>query len=342
MKLTLAAVVSGAALLLAALLLNACAILGPGYIGPIQNPAVEIPVLVTDLRAVEYNDQIIAFFTLPKLTTEGKELKTVRAIDFYAGPGGPGSNDPNSWFHTATHYSVPAPPGSSALVPGPYEYPIPAQAFVGKDIVLYVRSTGPKGRQSLWSLPAVLNVTAPIPQPTDVMAESRKDGVRLSWKGSGPKYRLLRSTGTAMPEPVGESDKPEYLDDSAQFGTTYQYLVLAFADDKHQSAISDPLKTPITPEDKFPPDVPSGVTANAGVSAIELLWELNTEADFKGYNVFRSVDNAPFVKIASLITAATYNDADVQPGKAYRYQVSAVDLLDNESDRSAPIQAALQ
>jgi hypothetical protein len=345
-RFSFAAVVSRAALLLNALLLSACAILGPGYIGPIQNPVLDIPVLVTDLRAVQYGDQIIAFFTIPKLSTEGKELKSVRAIDLYAGPGGPGSDDPNSWFHTATHYSVPPAPGSATLVPGPYEYRFAAQPWIGKDLVLRVRSTGPKGRQSLWSLPPVLPVTAPIPQPMDVMAESRKEGVHLTWKdsgkGSGTKYRILRYTGAAAPEPLGETDQLEYLDDSAQFGTAYQYLVLAFADDRHQSAISDPLKTPIVPKDTFPPDLPAGVTANPGVSAIEVQWDLNTEADFKGYNVFRSVDNAPFVKVASLITAPTYHDTDVQPGKSYRYQVSAVDLLDNESARSEPVPATLQ
>ena len=78
------------------------------------------------------------------------------------------------------------------------------------------------------------------------------------------------------------------------------------------------------------------------MNAIELQWDLNTEADFKGYNVFRSVDNGPYVKVASLITAATYHDTDVQPGKVYRYQVSAVDLLNNESDRCAPKSATLQ
>jgi hypothetical protein len=340
-RLTLVAVVTGAALLLAALLLTSCAVLGPGYIGPVQPPILDIPVSVNDLRALEYGDQIIAEFSISNVSTEAKPMKTLRAIDFYAGPGGPGSDDSNSWVRSATHYSVPAPDGSPALAPGSFEYHVPVQAWAGKDVVLRVRSTGPKGRQSLWSLPSALTVTAPIPQPTAVTAESRKDGVHLTWKGSGPKYRVLRATGSTMPEPLGETDKLEYLDDSAQFGMTYQYLVLAFADDKHQSFISEPT-VPLPVKDIFPPEVPTGLTADPGVNTIELLWELNTEADFKGYNVFRSVDNGPFVKVASLITAATYHDTDVQPGKSYRYQVSAVDLLDNESARCAPVAAMLQ
>jgi hypothetical protein len=307
----------------AVLLLSSCAVLGPGYIGPIQPPVLDIPVSVSDLRALEYGDQIIAEFTISNLSTEAKPMKTLRAIDFYAGPGGPGSDDPNSWVHSATHYAVP-PAAGSTLAPGSFEVQVPVQAWVAKDVVLRVRSTGPKGRQSLWSLAFALNVTAPLVQPSAVTPDSRKDGVRLTWKGSGPKYRVLRATGNAAPEPLGETDKTEYLDD------------------KHQSAISDPLKTPITPKDIFPPEVPTGLTADPGVNTIELLWELNTEADFKGYNVFRSVDNGPFVKVASLITAALYHDTDVQPGKTYRYQVSAVDLIDNESDRCSPVGAALQ
>ena len=336
----------GAVLLLSALLLTGCAILGPGYIGPIQPPVLDIPVSVNDLRALEYGDQIIAEFSISNLSTEAKPMKTLRAVDFYAGPGSGGSDDPNSWVRSATHYSVPAPSGTPALAPGSFVYPVPVQAWLdkngsGKDVVLRVRSTGPKGRQSLWSLPFALTVTAPIPQPTTVAPESRKEGVHLTWKGSGPKYRILRSTGAATPEPLGETDKTEYLDDSAQFGMTYQYFVLAFADDRHQSLISQPT-APLPLKDIFPPEVPTGLTADPGVNTIELLWELNTETDFKGYNVFRSVDNGPFVKVASLITAATYHDTDVQPGKTYRYQVSAVDLLDNESGRCPPVAAMLQ
>lgn len=340
MKLWFRPAAAGAAFC-ACLALSGCAILGPGYIGPIQPPVLDIPVSVTDLRAIEYGNRILAFFTIGKLSTEGQPIKSLRSLDFYAGPGGPGSDDPNTWVRRATHYSVPPPAGSTMLVPGPYEYSFPAQAWIGMDMVLRVRSVGPKGRQSLWSLPLALTVTAPLTQPSGLMVASLKDGVNVTWKGAGPKYRVMRTIGTGMLQTLGETDKTEYLDDSAQFEMTYRYQVLAFADEKHQSLISEPSMA-ITPIDKFAPEVPKGLTVDAGVNAIELEWELNTEADFKGYNVFRSVDNGPYVKVASLITAATYHDTDVQAGKVYRYQVSAVDLAGNESDRCPPQQGSLQ
>ncbi len=144
--------------------------------------------------------------------------------------------------------------------------------------------------------------------------------MHLTWSGAGPKYRVLRSVADGMPEKLADTDKPEYVDDSAQFGMRYQYLALAFADETQQSLASDPAAMP-TLVDTFAPDVPAGITAVAGVNTIELEWERNTESDFKGYNVFRSVDGAPFEKVASLIEAPTYSDTNVQTGKTYRYAV---------------------
>jgi hypothetical protein len=314
--------------------LQGCRLLGPGYIGPIQSPSLQIPLSVSDLRAIEYGDEIIAGFTIPALTTDGLELRSLRAVDLYASLAGPGANDPNSWYRTARHYSVPA------SVPGAFEKRFSAREWIGKDVVMRVRSTGPKGRVSQWSFAFTVSVVAPLQPPTDLKFESRKDGVHLTWRGPGPKYRVLRAVADGTPEPLADTDKPEYVDDTAQFGMRYRYMVLAFADEKQQSLVSEPVTTP-TLLDTFPPEVPAGVTAAAGVSTIELEWERSTEADFKGYNVFRSVDGAPFEKVASLLEAPTYSDMNVQPGKTYRYQVSAVDLLNNESARSEPVQASL-
>jgi hypothetical protein len=322
--------------------LGGCRLLGPGYIGPIQSPPLDVPVQVNDLRAIEYGDQIIAAFTISRLTTEGLELRSLRSVDLYAGPS-EGAGDPNSWSRTATHYTITTSgtTAGAASAPGAQEYRFPAQAWIGKDLVLRVRLTGPKGRVSLWSFPALLSVIAPVQRPTDLKAESRKAGVHLTWSGAGPKYRVLRAVADGMPELLADTEKPEYLDDSAQFGMRYQYLVLALADEKRQSLASEPLAMPITPVDVFPPEIPAGVTAVVGVNAIELEWERNTEADFKGYNVFRSVDGAPFEKVAPLIEAPTYSDTNVLRGKSYRYAISSVDLSGNESARSEPVQAAL-
>ena len=114
-----------------------------------------------------------------------------------------------------------------------------------------------------------------------------------------------------------------------------------FAEDRHkQSSMAE--SQPITPTDTFAPAVPGAVTAVAGVNTIELAWTRNGEPDFKGYNVFRSVDGGPYEKIASFLEAPTFTDTKVQAGKRYRYAITAVDVLGNESDRSNPVEAVAQ
>jgi hypothetical protein len=310
------------------LLLAGCA-----YIGGVKAPSLEIPLGVTDLRAAEYGDRILVQFTIPMLTTEGDPLKSLRSVDLYAGP----ANSPfnfTSWSEGATRYSVP-PSG-----PGPYTFPrVPVQEWTGKTITLAVRATGPKGRVSAWSNPAVLSVGPPLATPTDLQAANTKDGVRLTWMGSAPKYRVYRWVGEEQQMPIADTNAPEYLDASSQFGTEYHYMVIALEDETRESVPSQ--MASIIPKDIFPPAVPAGLTASAANNAIELAWVRNTEADFRGYNVFRAEGNGPFEKIAMLIDVPLYRDAQVEPGKTYRYQVSAVDLLNNESERSAPVTAAL-
>jgi fibronectin type 3 domain-containing protein len=92
----------------------------------------------------------------------------------------------------------------------------------------------------------------------------------------------------------------------------------------------------------FPPGVPEGLSAVPAPQSIELAWTRNTEPDFRGYNIFRSVDNAPFEKYASLVEAPTFSDSKIQTGKKYRYRVSAVDLTGNESAQSTQAEATAQ
>jgi hypothetical protein len=300
-------------------------IAGCGYIGPPMAPTLDIPSDVRDLRAVEYGDKIQVSFTIPPLTTEGLALKSVRLVQLFAGPAAPPSD---------VNYKV------AATGPGPVEYDdVPVQTWLGKTIILGVRATGPKGRTSGWSNLVQLMVGPPLESPTGLETKNTKDGVGLTWKGTGPHFRILRAAGDGPLEAIGDTDKPEYLDGKAQFGTAYKYRVLALSSDTYMSVASD--ASAVTPIDTFAPEVPAGVTATTGLRTIEVAWDRNTEADFRGYNVFRSVDGGPFEKVGDLLEAPNFSDAKVESGKTYRYQVSAVDLLGNESARSMLAVASL-
>ena len=97
----------------------------------------------------------------------------------------------------------------------------------------------------------------------------------------------------------------------------------------------------ITPEDKFPPAAPVGLTALAGAASIELTWERNTEPDLAGYYLYRAGADGAFARLGGLLEAPASSDRDVKPGIRYRYAVSAVDRSGNESGRSGPVEAVL-
>jgi hypothetical protein len=304
---------------------------GCGYVGAPLPPALDIPVAVTDLRALEYGDKILIEFTMPALTTEGLALKIVRSAELRAGPG-PTPFSTEAWAASARRYEVPG------AAPGAVAQEIPASDWIGQTVAIGVRATGPKGKTSAWSNLFPLTVNPPLARPAGLKAENVERGVALTWQGSGPRYRVLRAAGEGKFERLGETDQPSYLDETTAYGTRYQYIVQAISEETQQSLVSDP-PVAITPSDMFPPAVPAGVSAAPGVSTIELAWERNTEPDFQGYNVYRAVEGGPFEKIASLIEAPTFSDSRVESGKRYRYQVSAVDMSGNESMRSAEVEA---
>jgi len=137
---------------------------------------------------------------------------------------------------------------------------------------------------------------------------------------------------------LATSDKPEYLDNTTQYGTTYQYYLEAIHDKTESDVVES---NSITPKDIFPPQVPTGLTASAGVGSVELAWDRNTETDFKEYRVFRSEENAPYTQLAAGLEGPAYSDHAVQSGKHYRYQISAVDQNGNASQNSEPVEVTV-
>jgi fibronectin type 3 domain-containing protein len=109
--------------------------------------------------------------------------------------------------------------------------------------------------------------------------------------------------------------------------------------------LAGPLSDPVRVEalDVFPPAVPAGLAAvatapSAGTeAAIDLSWQPDTEADLAGYIVYRSEGGESWQRIspAQPLAGPAFHDARVQPGRAYRYTVTAIDQGGHESARSA-------
>jgi fibronectin type 3 domain-containing protein len=300
-----------AGLSVAALLLSGC-----GYIGDPLPPALNLPVKITDLRAVQQADQIVIDFTISGATTENLQLKRLGPPDLQI-----------------NGESFPVPEKE----PGPFHVILPAARWVGQTITVHVRANNGRGRYSVWSNDAVLNVLQPLDTPSEVKAENSANGIRLTWKSAaveGQTYRIFRKS------PEGEktltSDKPELFDAPVQYGQRYQYQVQALVGST-ESAVSPPIT--FTPEDKFPPVAPAALVVLVGVDSIELSWERNTEDDVKGYRVYRSVDGGPLQPVSDP-EGPSYSDKAVQTGKKYRYEVTALDRSGNESPHSAPVEIA--
>jgi len=311
-----------------ALLLTGC-----GYIGNPLPPSLDIPSRITDLRVVEYGNNLMAQFTLPAVTTQGLGLKSIEAMTLYVGVAPvPFSNA--KWLASAKSYAVPA------TAPGAFTHPVPAQEWIGKDIYVSVRSTGPKGKTSDWSNYVQFHVDPPLALPGSVQLKNVAKGVEMSWTGSGPHYRVFRSVGDQKLEKVTDTDQPDFVDDTTHYLTAYRYSVQSFSGELVQSELTDPQS--ITPTDVFPPAVPPGLTAIPSTGSIELAWERNVESDFRGYNLYRSQDNGPFEKLGAFIDTPAYSDRQIESGKVYHYAVSAVDQIGNESARSAIVDVTAQ
>jgi hypothetical protein len=310
--------------------------IGCGSVGEPLYPAVNIPTRISDLTAVERGARIDIAFTIPALTTEGLTVKAIGRVELRVGPN-PNSGaafQSDQWAAAAKLVDVaPAPSG-----PGPVRVPVAAQQFIGQDVIVGVRLANSKGRLSDWSNFATLRIEEPLATPANFKVADVPQGVSLTWtEPAVSQFRVYRKTAQdKQPSLLATTQEPNYLDSTTEYGKTYEYHI----EGVHEKTVSDlagPLS--ITPKDVFPPAVPTGLTASAGIGSIELAWERSTEPDFKEYRVLRSEGGAAFVQIAAGLEAPSYSDRSVESGKRYRYRVAAVDQAGNSSEPSNPVEA---
>jgi len=159
-------------------------------------------------------------------------------------------------------------------------------------------------------------------------------------------YNIYRGQGGAFnkvnADPLLE---PRFVDRNFQFGAKYQYIVRSLSFKPGSASLSESIESddspPLdhTPKDTFPPEPPKPLTIASINSMVSIFWPLSAEPDVVGYNVYRTEDeNAPpekWVKMnKELHKSASFRDDNVQVGKKYFYQITAVDAFGNEGVRS--------
>ena len=285
-----------------------------GYIGDPQPPALNIPSRVTDLAVVERGDKIILNFTAPALTTENLPIRQLGAVEAQVGG--------------KVLELQPVKPGANTVE-------IDARDWVGQQAPVKIRLNNGRGRYSEWSNQVVLDVVEPLAPPASVAAVPDPKGVRVTWQSParpGQTWRIYRDGGN---EPAGVSDQPEYIDPATEYGKEYKYQVQAVIG-KAESPLSPAVTVPT--KDIFPPAVPTNVTAIQGIDTVELNWDPNTETDLKGYRVYRSVNGGALELVAGDVEAPSYSDKKVTGNETYRYSVTAIDQVGNESGKSQVVE----
>jgi hypothetical protein len=314
---------------------------GCGYVGEPLPPALNMPKQITDLRMGESGENIVIEFTIPNRTTEELPMTRVGEVELRLAPGGAPPFDFSRWCESAQRIPVPS------ASPGPVRLKTSAKPWAGQEVLLAVRVSSAKGRFSDWAGPLALPVVEPVSSPEDVRAEAAPTGVKLTWRAAPREalsFRVLRRTDSKKDASLVSTPAASgWIDTSTAYGKRYTYTVQAVVKtgtSEAESEISAPVE--IVPADKFPPAVPSGLTAASTPESVELAWERATDPDLAGYRVYRSADGVAFEKIADSLEAPNYSDRSVASGKRYRYAVSAVDLLGNESARSQPVEAGIK
>jgi predicted phage tail protein len=305
---------ASAALAALALLQTSC-----GNVGEPLYPSLNIPARITDLSVIERGSALVVNFTIPSLTTDGVAVKNLRSTELAVGE---------------KQITV------DKTEPGAVTTQVPVDGLAGKDHTVRVRLINARGHASEWSNSVTLNVVAPLATPSQPTPDLVLEGVKLTWSAPGEThFRIFRR---AEKEPaaaqIAESDGSEYVDTKTEHNKSYEYRVQGVSGTA-ESEIS-PAASILT-KDIFPPAVPAGLSASPGIDTVELAWDRNTETDFRGYRVYRSVDGGPFERIADTVESPNFSDKNIQSGKRYRYTVSAVNQAGNESKPCAPVEITI-
>lgn len=287
---------------------------GCGYVGDPLPPALNIPLPVAAVRAVQTGSKARIGFEIPALTTDGVGIRRVADVELLAGIE-----------------RVPV----IAREPGPAETEWDVRGKAGQRIEFKVRTQSLKGKWSDWSPAAALDIVDPVAMPARVKAEPHPDGIRISWEVPEGHSVTIRKKGADAWTDAATVSEQEWIDKTIKPGQQAVFVLEAIHPGGARSEASPEITA--VARDIFPPSTPAGLTAVAGIGTIELAWDRSPESDVAGYRVSRAVGDAALAPIGELTRAASFSDRDIKSGVTYRYAVSAIDENGNASAPSQPV-----
>jgi Fibronectin type III domain len=338
---------------------------GCGVQAPPRPPRLEIPQTIKDLAARQIGSTVHITFTMPVLATDGEKLNKPVTITVFRTVAPPGQQPALPDASASPWLTLDPKQLAGFTHSGKVDYPLEftaseirqrqGSAFSFAVVALthgfrgHPRRSEPSNNIHV----TLLDATGPV---TNLVAKASQNSLLLTWDkpaetltGLPPShisgYRVYQSlTGKLDSYTLaGKADSNHFDDKTFRFGQRYFFRVSAVTTvgkATAESVLSAPVS--VTPLDVFPPPVPTGLTAVNAASAVDLLWNASSGSDLAGYNIYRSSEGGPFLRInKKLVLTPIFHDATVEPGHSYKYAVTAVDLTGNESSKSETASAAV-
>ena len=301
-------------------------------------PLLNIPESSHALAGRQTERGIILQWTWPETTTEGMPFTDLArfAIHFMQSTA-PQRLSPDDfaiqskWLHSVDAADL------DGLGPGdPVQVTLNPQPFLGETLVLGVRAESRRGRSAGFSNLLVIQVLAPPAAPEAPQLTVTADAIELQWPAvpGARSYRIhRRAQGQSEFQPLAITAGTTFRDPQFTWEETYVYRVQSLTgspDYEVAGGTSPPAQ--IAAYDAFPPSAPNDLRVVAGLDSIELSWEPGPEPDLAGYRLRRTADNAtPAVLTPEPIPTIHFTDRQVRRGVSYRYELTALDLNNNES-----------
>jgi len=190
--------------------------------------------------------------------------------------------------------------------------------------------------------------------PTDLELTTGNKQIKLKWSypkwqgdftDLGFRYNIYRKEGNSKFRKINENiiirddnSAPEYDDLWLEEGIKYSYKVTISDPIGNESKASKVAE--ILLEDKTPPSIVTNVMAEAYQNGMQISWNMSTELDANGYNVYRATSlKGTFKKLNKVLVPVDtpyYMDSTIVEKKQFFYTITALDKAGNEGKQSNP------
>lgn len=210
-----------------------------------------------------------------------------------------------------------------------------------------VRAVDLIGREGAASAPVEVSLSESRPPsaPVALVAVPAEGRVRLAWRIPPDLtvvgYRVERSLGLDLPfesrtDALIAAADPQWIDEEVVGGTQYFYRVVAVDAAGRESSPGNPVGA--IPFDNRPPSAPADLRATWVDGAVRIQWAPPLDTDLLGYHLYRRESGGSPVRLTPeplaevAFTDRGFDESGFVPGRSYRFGVTALDDLLNESE----------